>query len=1296
MAPHCHPALASEVWDTKKRVEALYPDFPHINVSASDFDFNNYTSLIRDILRAADIPLQPFAVVWENLTCTVPLTNDKPVDTVVSCFTGLASSVRHGCSEIMSDHTGEKRPTTADVLQDVTGYLLPGQMCVVLGSSGSGTSLLLSRIASRQMPKIMQNSGDVTYQGAINLTGAVNPAHFTSYVGQEDIHIPELTVRHSLEFAAECRWPAWIPHVDTIRRNEVIIASRILGIERTLDTIVGSDILRGVSGGERKRVTIAEIYVGLVDGTLVMDNWSKGLDSGTTLSITRSVKQFTDATQGTAILSMQAPGAEVFRLFDTLCLLDKGQVLYFGAASNAEAYFNNLGFHRPSYRSLPDFLSTVADPLIQTEYKSSPDESNDKSGALLSSDELAASFKESEQFAQVQQTIASVKSHSVDESLFPKKHIQKIGKSDVLQSPRFQIKALARRQWRLIISTRRSFFAEVMQNLILGLLLGSIFWQLPDTAGGATSRAGILFLTLLSIGLSSLAKMENRMHEKEVFTKQKSSSFFEAWTFLLTQFIFDFFQELAKTIALVLPLYLMAGLNLGSSAQRLLYCVLIMVLVSLVMISMTRFVAAIFDDVNSASGVAGLTTILLVLYNGFLKRPDEIQNWLVWIYWINPLHYAFEALLINEYDGLEFECTPAELIPANPNIPPQFRICTVTTGEAYLENTYGITNGEIFRLYFFLVTLGFMVLFFIFSAISTTLSKAAGHAQKASDVSSDLSVHPSKDSDAVAIDLKDSSSEEVSKNRFTFTNMTYSVGDGSKVLLHDVTGSAVGGKVVLLMGESGAGKTTLLDVCAMRKTLGNGTAVGGELRLNGTVLNKKSLSHLSGYCEQSDLHVEEATVREALLFSAKLRLPKTMPLEEKVARVEDTIDMLRLDSYRNVTVKALGSGEKKLVTMGVEVVADPKVLFLDEPTSGISSSSAMTVARALRRIAETGTCVICTVHQPSAEVFTMFDKLLLLKRGGKVVYFGDIGENGKSLQSYFTARGAERMDEEANPASWMLEVISDDGTNWVEEWSHSQLKADEDARTHALAAGEAGKDALPEKFDLPKLGAQTIEVIRRQFWRYWRLPEYNTTRVLLLFMIALLIGLLFLRELSNTQTGAALAFAALFLTVIPSNLSAQNVIPPTTSGRAVFYREIASGTYKTTAHHVAVGLVEIPFTFVATTVFAVVFYFLVGLTPSRFGYYFLASQVLYLFAVMFGIMLASITPTAAFAETLVSSVLSIFNVLSGFFIRKSELPSWWAWFVWVNPFAYYLSGLVLKAAAFRSNAMTVIRDQWPT
>lgn len=1255
---------APSLWDTKKRVEALYPDFPNIDISAPDFDLTAYLHVVHEILQEAGIPLEPFSVTWENLSCSVPVQPPQlAIATVLSGISSFVSAIRNGFASVLHPHDRPKPTPEANVLDSASGYLRPGDLTLVLGASGSGTSLLLSQVAGRSPPRLLHTSGNVLYQGEGRLAGFVRPSHFIHYIQQEDIHIPTLTVRHTLKFAAECKWPPWIPFSDIMRENDILLTARILGIERTLDTIVGSDILRGVSGGERKRVTIGEMGIGLVSGILVMDNWSKGLDAATTLSITRSMRMFTEQAHGSVLVSMQAPGAETYNIFDNLCLLNEGKVAYFGPRKDAESYLLSLGFHRPSHRSVPDFVSTIFDETLRHEYvpaiQSAPKPPE-------TAEEFSEAFQKSEYAWKMKETIAEINQQPHAELPEGSERLVKLASRATIQSPRYQIGALIRRQVNWVSSIRRNVATDIMQDLIFGLILGSIFWQLPDTQGGAGSRAGAVFLALLFIGLSAVSKTDERFFEKKVFTKQRASSFFDAWTYLITVAIYDFIVELLKSICLFVPLYLMAGLSIGSSAQRLLYAVLIATFFSLLMISLTRFLVAAFDDNNAAQGVAGLLTILMVLFSGYLKNGSDLPGWLKWIYWADPLHYGLEALLINEFDGLTFKCAVGELLPRDGNVPEAFRLCPVSDGKSYLEDFRGITNEKEFRLYFFLVLLGYNILFFVLSAIATALSQEQGYAR-----SSSVSDHVKSDED-VAVDVNEK--KQLTSN-FSFMNMNYSVESGAKVLLTDVTGNAVAGKVVLLMGESGAGKTTLLDVLAMRKTLSKGTDIAGETRLNGALLDKKTLANVSGYCEQNDLHIGEATVFEAILFSANLRLPKDVPTDEKRRRAQEVVDMLGLEPYKQVLVKVLGSGEKKLLTMALEVVTDPMVLFLDEPTSGISSSSAMIVAKALRKIADSGTSVICTVHQPSAEVFTTFDRLLLLKRGGKTVYFGDIGEYGCTMQKYFETIGAPKMKEDENPAAWMLDVIADSKIDWSAEWNRSENKVQMDEETFALAKGgdESSKIEYSER---PGLGAQIIQVIHRQFWRYWRLPEYNVTRVFLLLMIAIFVGLLFLRDIDETPGGAQLAFAALFLTLIPATLSSQNVIPPTVDGRSVFYRETASGTYRSLAQNVAVGIVEVPFTFVASTIFAVVFYFLVGLDPAKFFYFFLAVQLIYYLAVMFGVMLSTLLPSAALAANIASAIMSVLMVLSGFFILKPEMPSWWGWTVWVNPFSYYLSGLI--------------------
>ena len=214
-----------------------------------------------------------------------------------------------------------------------------------------------------------------------------------------------------------------------------------------------------------------------------------------------------------------------------------------------------------------------------------------------------------------------------------------------------------------------------------------------------------------------------------------------------------------------------------------------------------------------------------------------------------------------------------------------------------------------------------------------------------------------------------------------------------------------------LMGASGAGKTTCLDVLAQRKNIG---VVSGTLLLDGKPLGV-DFARNTAYAEQMDVHEGTATVREAMRFSAYLRQPPEVSKEEKDQYVEEMIEVLELQDLADAIIGSLGMADRKRVTIGVELASKPSLLFLDEPTSGLDGQSAWNLVRFLRKLADNGQAILCTIHQPSSLLFQTFDKLLLLERGGETVYFGDIGVDSHVLCDYFARHGAH-CPQNVNPA----------------------------------------------------------------------------------------------------------------------------------------------------------------------------------------------------------------------------------------------------------------------------------------
>ncbi len=175
--------------------------------------------------------------------------------------------------------------------------------------------------------------------------------------------------------------------------------------------------------------------------------------------------------------------------------------------------------------------------------------------------------------------------------------------------------------------------------------------------------------------------------------------------------------------------------------------------------------------------------------------------------------------------------------------------------------------------------------------------------------------------------------------------------------------------------------------------------------------------------EQMDVHEGTATVREAMRFSAYLRQPYEVSQEEKDAYVEEMIELLELQDMSEALVMSLNVEARKRLTIGVELASKPELLlFLDEPTSGLDAQSAWNLVRFLRKLADQGQAILCTIHQPSSLLFESFDRLLLLERGGETVYFGDIGADSHVLREYFARHGA-MCPSNVNPAEYMLEAI---------------------------------------------------------------------------------------------------------------------------------------------------------------------------------------------------------------------------------------------------------------------------------
>jgi ABC-type multidrug transport system ATPase subunit len=424
---------------------------------------------------------------------------------------------------------------------------------------------------------------------------------------------------------------------------------------------------------------------------------------------------------------------------------------------------------------------------------------------------------------------------------------------------------------------------------------------------------------------------------------------------------------------------------------------------------------------------------------------------------------------------------------------------------------------------------------------------------------------------------------------FHWSNVCYDikVNGETRRILDGADGWVRPGTLTALMGVTGAGKTTLLDVLASRTTIG---VVSGEMLVDGR-LRDSGFQRKTGYVQQQDLHLATSTVREALTFSAVLRQPKNVPHHEKVAYVDEVIKVLEMEAYADAVVGVPGEGlnveQRKRLTIGVELAAKPALLlFLDEPTSGLDSQTAWSICTLLRRLANSGQAVLCTIHQPSAILFQEFDRLLFLAPGGKTVYFGEIGQKSKTLTSYFERNGSRPCGVEENPAEWMLDVIgaargSTNTIDWPQVWRGSDerraiRKTLVEMKEQLIAEKPAENDPMALREFAAPFGEQLLFVTNRVFEQYWRTPSYLYSKTLLCVSTGIFIGFSFWDAGTSMQSLQNQMFSIFLLLTIFGSL-AQQIMPHFVTQRSLYeVRERPSKTYSWKVFILSNIIVELP------------------------------------------------------------------------------------------------------------------------
>ncbi|KAH8903496.1 hypothetical protein BR93DRAFT_189438 [Coniochaeta sp. PMI_546] len=1206
-----------------------------------------------------------------------------------------------------------KRGVEVTILDKFKGLCKPGEMVLVLGKPGSGCTTFLRTIAN-QRHGYTAVEGDVRY-------GPFTAKEFEQYRGEatynaeDDLHHPTLSVEQTLGFALDVKMPAKLPAGITRERfkeDVITLMLKMFNIEHTRHTVVGGHFVRGVSGGERKRVSIAEM---LITNACILswDNSTRGLDASTALDFIKSLRIQTNLYKTTTFVSLYQASENIYRQFDKVLVIDAGKQVYFGPATEARAYFEGLGFAPRPRQTTPDYVTGCTD-----EFERQYAEGRSPENAPHSPETLEAAFRESQFARDLAREMLEYKNNLAAEAQMHEDFQVAVkeqkrggaGKRSVYTVGfHQQVWALMKRQFVLKMQDRLSLMLSWIRSIIIAIVLGTLYLKLPETSSSAFSKGGLMFISLLFNAFQAFAELPSTMMGRPIVNKHKAYAFHRPSALWIAQIFVDQAFSASQILLFSIIVYFMTNLVRTAGAFFTFY--LLILSGNIAMTLFFRIIGCASPDFDSAIKFAVLLITFFVTTSGYLIQYQSERVWLRWIYWLNPLGLVFSGLMENEFGKIDMICTSESLIPGGPGYDDiNHQVCTlagstpgtlVVSGTAYVTQGFSYNPGELWRnwgivaalIVFFLimnVVLGELINYGMGGNQAHVFQKPNAERKRLNEalMRKREEKNKARDTDEANSELK-----ITSESILTWEALVYDVPvpGGTRRLLNNVYGYVRPGQLTALMGASGAGKTTLLDVLAGRKNIG---VIGGDILVD-AVKPGKEFQRSTSYAEQLDMHDPSQTVREALRFSADLRQPYETPQSEKYEYVEEIIALLEMETFADAIIGSPEEGltveQRKRVTIGVELAARPQLLlFLDEPTSGLDSQSAFNIVRFLKKLAAAGQAILCTIHQPNAALFENFDRLLLLKSGGRCVYFGDIGEDARILRDYLKRHGAVAQPTD-NVAEFMLDAIGAGSAprignrDWADIWEDSPELAnvkDEimQMKEARRAAGERVDPHLQKEYATP-LSYQLQVVIKRTNLAFWRSPNYLFTRFFSHVVIGLITGLTFL-NLDDSRSSLQYRVFILFqVTVLPALILSQVEVLFHIK-RAIFFREQSSKMYSAFTFATSMVIAELPYSILCAVCFFLPLYFMPGLSaePSRAGYQFFMVLITEIFSVTLAQALAAATPSTFISSQFDPFIMITFALFCGVTIPAPRIPGFWrAWLYQLDPFTRLIGGMTVTA-----------------
>ncbi|GFT00052.1 ATP-binding cassette sub-family G member 1 [Trichonephila clavipes] len=517
-----------------------------------------------------------------------------------------------------------------------------------------------------------------------------------------------------------------------------------------------------------------------------------------------------------------------------------------------------------------------------------------------------------------------------------------------------------------------------------------------------------------------------------------------------------------------------------------------------------------------------------------------------------------------------------------------------------------------------------------------------------------------------------------------------------KPILKGVSGSASTGELTAIMGPSGAGKSTLLNVLSGFTRL----KVSGRVNVNGAERDMRVFRKLSCYIMQDDHLLPHLTVRESIHLAARLKIPSHVSKHDREKAVDECMESLGLSERQNNKACQLSGGQRKRLCIAQELVSNPPLIFLDEPTSGLDSSSCLQCIQLLKSLAQEGRTVICTIHQPSARIFEIFDKLYMLAEG-QCIYRGStrdlipfLGEQGLSCPQYH------------NPADFATEVAAGEHGDWIwklktaidsrgdiEESTDDSLVFD--GRTEiglqasTLCLLEDQVDKKPSIFKENALES-SYGGYATSSWNQFKVLTYRSLvctlrepmatqlRFFAHLVVGLLLGMLYFgigNDASKIFNNSGFLFFSLLFLIFTAMMPTVLTFP---MEKTIFAREYINSWYSTKIYYLSKTVAEIPFQILFPIIYCSIVYWMTSQPNelTRFGLFVLSSIMISLVAQSVGLLIGAATSVqnAVFLAPVVSIPILLF---SGFFISLDTIPPYLQWLSYISYIRYSYQSVLL-------------------